>query len=90
MLVTSYIFTINKKNIFTVKIIKKSKFNLGFTESTVVFPANQKAESAQQLITAELVLVSFVSYMILHLQTQIKPNFFRYFDYKCGVLIMKV
>ena len=48
----------------------------------VVFPANQKAESAQQLITAELVLVSFVSYMILHLQTQIKQKNFRDFDYE--------
>ena len=79
MLVTSYIFTINKKNIFTVKIIKKSKFNFGFTEISVVFPANQKAESAQQQITAELVLVSFVSYMILHLQTQIKQKKFQRF-----------
>ena len=34
-------------------------------ESTVVFPANQKAESAQQPITAEFVLVPFVSAMIL-------------------------
>ena len=52
------------------------------TESTVVFPANQKAESALQPITAELVLVSFVSAMIFRFQTQFKPIFFKDFDYE--------
>ena len=51
-------------------------FNVHCIESTVVFPANQTAESAQQRITAKLDLVSFVSAMILCLQTHIKPIFF--------------
>ena len=61
---------------------------MGFTEISVVFPANQKAESAQRTITAELNLVSIVSAIILCLQTHIKPNFWD-FDYKSGVFIIE-
>ncbi len=42
----------------------------GCTESTVVFPANQKAESAQEPVTVEFALVSFVSAMILRLKVK--------------------
>ena len=66
MPVTNYIFKI-KIPIFIIKIVKKIKFNLRRTKSTVVFPANQEAE---------LILVSFVSTMILRLKTQIKLNCF--------------
>ena len=55
--------------------IKIIMFNLCCTESNALFPANQRTESAQQPITAELALVSFVSALIFCLQTQFKPNF---------------
>ena len=67
---------------FISKSLKNIKFNLRRTKSTEVFPANQKAESAERPITAELILVSFVYAMILCLQTKIKPIFFRDFDYE--------
>ena len=75
-----------------VKIIKKIMFNLCCTDSTVVFPANQKAESAQQPITAELLLVSFVFAIISRLQMQFKPNllFPEILTMKYGVFVVKM
>ena len=71
--------------------IKKIMFNLCCTESNALFPANQRTESAQQPITAELALVSFVSALIFCLQTQFKPNFFsEILTMQCGVFIVKM
>ena len=77
--VTNNIFTI-KISIFIVTIIKKIKFNLRYTKCTV---PNQKAESAKQPNTAELVLVyPFVSSMIFVYKCNLNRIFFIDFDYE--------